>query len=83
MSWRQQAAARFPGSNVYHISAQVLIDIMAGESLCGRELWMAESMSIREARERGLRLCKKCAARADEVFARLLEVGDEVGPDVQ
>ena len=85
MSWRQWAAAGMPDSNVFHLLERVLIDDSGMRTLCGLVGWKYRYMrgcTIREARERGLRLCKKCRARADEVCERLLEVDGEVGPDV-
>ena len=90
MSWRQWAAAQVGDSSVFHLSEELLVKDLGGKALCGQDLggfaWVQDApdvnfSSIREARERGLHLCKKCRARTDEVFARLLEVDGEVGPD--
>jgi len=88
--WEEWVAAQMPRSKVYHLSTELLVLSFGASTLCGEDLCgfprpqYPENItfsSIREARERGLRLCKKCRARANEVYDRLLEVDDEVGPE--
>jgi len=84
MSWRDRAVLETGYGAVYHLSDTIFTDKFSDRPLCHVSLkYKMYHSTIREARERGLRLCKKCRARADEVFARLLEVDGEVGPDVQ
>ena len=77
MSWRSKVAMTMPGSKVFHVSWSVDGRPETHYALCNFYLSSyrgGKYMSIREARALGLRLCKRCEARGDEILARLLDV---------
>ncbi len=76
MSWRKSAATHLEGSGVFHVSECVLIDALGAMTLCGVG-WIcgrSRDMSIPEALAAGLRPCKRCVARLNEMSVRMLEV---------
>jgi len=84
MKWRDRAVRETGYGAVYHLSDSIFTDEFRDRPLCHASLkYKMYHSTVAKARKRGLRLCKKCRARADEVFARLLEVDAEVGPDDQ
>ena len=81
MSWRSEVALRLPKSKVFHLSQSILHDEYTREALCGAYIAFragGQGQSLAGAVFDGGRLCKKCEARCNEIFARLLEVNSAI-----